>query len=378
LTVKHAAWTPPSLSRRSPFMEKILAEYRKKIGEFEVVDVDEARIESLRAQLDVEVPIDLHWTWNYGSEVEELRALYERGKRGQWNAEEDVDWATPFPLDEWFLPRENLMILPTILTFMGRDEETCKRAAVDEFAFTLSQLLHGEQAALQLCGQLTNACPTLDAKFYAASQVADEARHVEVLAKFLQRKVGTIYPIGGTLKVLLDKLLEAPTWKTKTLGMQTLFEGMAVGIFDMLQKGSTNPLLTDVIRRVKQDEARHAAFGILTMRKVVKEATRDEMIEMEDFAFNILETLNANQQLDMLRLLGPKYDLDADAVVQMTLGLPDWAKINSDLFMHTVVPNLARLGLITERTEAKYRAVGIMFGDRFGTGIDADVQASMN
>src|SRR5215831_19101736 len=246
-------------------MEKILAEYRRQVGDFEIVDVDEKRVAQLRAELDVDVPLDLHWTWNYANEVEELRALYERGKRGQWNAEEDIDWGAPLPLDEWFLPREGLLLMPSILTMMGADEATCKQAAVDEFAFTISQLLHGEQAALQLCGQLTNCCQTMDAKFYAASQVADEARHVEVLAKLLQRKVGTIYPIGATLKVLLDKLLEARTWKTKTLGMQTLFEGMAVGIFDMIQKGSSNSLLTDIIRRVKQDEARHAAFGILTM-----------------------------------------------------------------------------------------------------------------
>lgn len=359
-------------------MDKILAEHRKRLGDFEVVDVDEARISELRSQLDVDVPLELHWTWTYSSEVEELRNLYERGKKGQWNAETDLDWSQPLPRDEWFLPRQNLLVLPTVLTIMGADEKVCLEAAMDEFAFTLSQLLHGEQAALQLCGQLTNCCPTMDAKFYAASQVADEARHVEVLAKFLERKIGTIHPIGATLKVLLDKLLEAPTWKTKTLGMQTLFEGMAVGIFDMLQKGSTNPLLSDMIRRVKQDEARHAAFGILTMRKTVKEATPEEMVEMEDFAFNILETLNANQQLDMLHVLGPKYGLDPENIVQMALGLPDWAKINSDLFMHTVVPNLARLGLITERTEEKYRSRGIMFGDRFGSGIDAEVQASMN
>ncbi|HYC22869.1 MAG TPA: ferritin, partial [Candidatus Bathyarchaeia archaeon] len=245
------------------------------------------------------------------------------------------------------------------------------------FAWTFAQLLHGEQAALQLCGQLTNACPTMDAKFYAASQVVDEARHIEVISKFLQRKVGTIHPIGGTLKVLLDKLLEAPGWKMKTLGMQCLFEGMAVGIFDTVQKGCTNPLLADVIRRVKQDEARHAAFGILTMRRTVRDATPEEMAEMEDFSFSILEALNANQQLDMLRELAPKYGLDADNVVQMALGLPDWAKLNSEVFMHTVVPNLARLGLITERTEEGYRKRGILFGDRFGTATDADVQASL-
>lgn len=359
-------------------MEKLLEDYRSRIGDFEVIEIDEDRIAKLRAQLDVEAPLDLHWTWNYGNEVEELAALYERGKKGQWNAEIDVDWGVDLPLDEWFLPREGVLMLPSILTLMGADEETCRAAAADEFAFTISQLLHGEQAALQICGQLTNACPTMDAKFYAASQVADEARHVEVFAKLLQRKFGTIYPIGGTLKILLDKLLQAPTWKTKTLGMQTLFEGVAVGILDIMQKGSTNPLVSDIIRRVKQDEARHAAFGILTMRRTVKEATEEEMAEMEDFAFGILEALNANQQLDMLNVLGPKYGLEPHQVVQMAVGLPNFAEINSELFMHTVVPNLARLGLITERTESKYREVGMMHGDRFGSGIDADVQASMH
>ncbi len=358
-------------------MDKILAEYRKTLGDFEIVEIDEAKIADLRTQLDVDVPIDLHWTWNYGSEVEELRALYERGKRGQWNAESDIDWTAPFDRNEWFLPKVGLQLMPSVLSIMGADDEICKQAAFDEFAWTFSQLLHGEQAALQLCGQLTNACPTLDAKYYAASQVADEARHVEVISKFLQRKIGTIYPISGTLKVLLDKLLEAPTWKTKTLGMQCLFEGMAVGIFDLIQKGSTNALLSDVIRRVKQDEARHAAFGILTMRRVVQEATPDEMTEMEDFSYNILETLNANQQLDMLHDLAPKYGLDPTNVVQMLVGSEEWAKFNSDVFMHTVVPNLARLGLITERTEDKYRKVAIMYGDRFGQGTDADVLASL-
>jgi hypothetical protein len=357
-------------------MEKILAEHRRTLGNFEIVDIDESRIESLRSQLDVDVPVDLHWTWNYASEVEELRALYERGKRGQWNAESDVDWSIPFPREQWFLPKEGLQLLPSVLAVMGADDDTCREAAYDEFAWTLSQLLHGEQAALQLCGQLTNACPTMDAKFYAASQVVDEARHVEVIAKFLQRKIGTIYPIGGTLKVLLDKLLEAPTWKTKTLGMQCLFEGMAVGIFDLLQKGSTNPLLSDVIRRVKQDEARHAAFGILTMRRVVREASREELNEMEDFSFSVLETLNANQQLDMLHDLAPKYGLDPDNVVLMLLGQDNWAQFNSDVFMHTVIPNLVRLGLITERTESQYRARGILWGDRF-RAVDADVQASL-
>jgi hypothetical protein len=129
-----------------------------------------------------------------------------------------------------------------------------------------------------------------------------------------------------------------------------------------VQKSNRNPLIADMITRVHQDEARHAAFGILTMRRVVKESTPEELIEMEDFAFDILETLNANQQLDMLKLFGPKYGLDGDVVVQIMHSLPEWPIINSEVFMHTVIPNLVRLGLITDRTEAKWRDRGMMIG----------------
>ena len=346
--------------------EKLLFDHRRVFGTFEAVDfVDAGEIAALRDRIDVDVPLDLHWTWEYASEIEELRNLYERGKRAQWNAETDIDWAVPFPHDEWFVPREGVLLLPSVLTAMGADEATCRRAAFDEFAHLLSQLLHGEQAAMQLCGQLTNACPTMDAKFYAGSQVIDEVRHVEVLSKFLQRKMGVLHPIDPTLKVLLDMLLEAPTWKLKTLGMQTLFEGVAVGIFDAIAKVATHPLLRDIIRRVQIDESRHAAFGVLSMRQVVKEASPDEMAEMEDFAFSVLEALNANQQLDMLRVLGSKYGLDAESVVQATLSMPNWPALNSELFMHTVIPNLVRLGLITDRTESEYRRLGMMYGDRF-------------
>lgn len=360
-------------------MDKILADYRRMVGDFELVDIDEAKLASLRAQTDVDAPLDLHWTWTYAEEVGELRSLYERGKQGQWDAETDLDWSTEFAAEKWCMePDGDALFLPAVLKLMGKDEETCREAAHDEFSYALSQLLHGEQAALQLCGQLTNSCPGIDAKFYAASQVIDEARHVEVLAKFLERKVGRIHPIGGTLKVLLDRLLEAEGWKMKTLGMQCLFEGMAVSIFDSFQKNSKNPLVSDMIRRVKQDEARHAAFGILLMRRTVAESTEAEKAEMEDFAFRILEALNATQQIDMLHLFGGKYGFEPDEVVQMALGMPEWPEFNSQIFMHTVVPNLARLGLITERTEASYRKCGMMFGDRFGQGLDSDVAASMN
>jgi hypothetical protein len=344
-------------------MDKILPELRRQVGDFEVIDwANDAKLDALRAQIDVDAPVELHWSWEYGSEIEELRRLYEKGKKGQWNATEDVDWTTPVSKDDWVLSKEGSM-LAAICELMGKDEATQKAAAFDELGYIISQLLHGEQAALQLCGQLTNVCPYMDEKLYAASQVIDEARHVEVFARFLRDKVGTIYPIGGTLKTLLEILLQADGARMKTFGMQTLFEGMAVGIMDMLRKDSRNALFSDILARVETDEARHAAFGVLCMRRVVRDASQEEKASMEDWAFNILEALNASNQVDVLTTLGPKYDIDVDSVVRMFTSMPNFAELNSAPYTHTVVPNLRNLGLLTERTEAKWRERG-MLADR--------------
>jgi len=341
-------------------MQKLISDHRRQIGDFEVVDIDDSlEIERLRAARDVEVPLELHWTWNYDSEVAELRSLYEKGKVSQWNAETDIDWSLPCTKDE-FMIEPNVSLLASATRLMGADEATQKAAAFDEVNYLISQLLHGEQAALQLCGQLTNVCDKMDEKWYASSQVIDEARHIEVFSKFLQRKMDGIHPIAPTLKVLLDILLEAETVPKKTLGMQTLFEGMAVGIMDMLRHESRNPLFSEILRRVEQDEARHAAFGVLMMRRIVREASQAERDGMEDWAFSILEALNANQQLDMLHRFGPKYGLDIEVVTHAMLGMEGWATVNARPFMHTVVPNLRNLGLITERTRQGWADVGMM------------------
>jgi 1,2-phenylacetyl-CoA epoxidase catalytic subunit len=346
-------------------VEKFMQEYRRNLGNFELVDFpDESQVAKIRERIDVPTPMTVRWNdWEYGSEVGELRALYEKGKANQWNASQDIDWSIPLTNDE-FIAGPELSLLGNVTKLMGKDEATQKAAMFDEIAWVLSQLLHGEQAALQICGQLTNLCPTTDEKFYAANQVYDEARHTEVFARLIGEKMGTIYPISPNLKVLLDELLSVEGYTMKCLGMQTLFEGTAVGIMDQFRENSRNALITDVIRRVEQDESRHAAFGVLTMRRVVKRASEAERQHMEDWAFAVLEALNANQQMDMLRVLGPKYGIEPDAVVGMAMSLPEWRQFNSQPFMHTVVPNLQRLGLISERTESQWLEKGMMVESR--------------
>ncbi len=342
-------------------MAKLLKEHRRALGDFEVVQItEESQADAIRDRLDVDCPTSIRWNdWEYGSAVADLRALYEKGKRNQWNATDDLDWDTPVCKDDW-IGQPEASLLANTLRFMDADEATMKAALFDEINYALSQLLHGEQAALQLCGQLTNVCPTTDEKYYAAQQTADEARHTEVFARFLAEKMGKIYPINPVVKELLDKLLAAEGYALKTLGMQTLFEGVAMGVFSGLRMTMSNPLLVDLVRRVELDESRHAAFGVITMRQVVEQCDAQEREEMEDWAFEILETLNAAQQLDMLQTLGPEYGIDAARLTKHVVGLAEFPMFNSQVYMHTVVPNLQRLGLITERTEGRYRELGIL------------------
>jgi hypothetical protein len=341
-------------------MSKLLADHRRMVGDFEIVDiVDEDEVAAIRSHLDVPCPTAIRWNhWEYGSELAELRALYDKGKQGQWDALTELDWDAPLSKDEW-IGHPEASILAGTCRFLGKDEATQRAALFDEVNYVLSQILHGEQAALQLCGQLTNLCATTDEKLYAAQQAADEARHTEVFAKFLADKMGTIYPISPAIKILLDELLTAEGYAKKTLGMQTLFEGVAMGIFGGLRSAMTHPLLVEMIRRVEVDESRHAAFGVLTMRRVVVEADEAEKQELEDWAFRVLETLNAAQNMHMLQTLGPKYGIDAERLTRHVVGLPEFPAFNSQLYMHTVVPNLQRLGLITERTRADYSRLGI-------------------
>ena len=337
---------------------RLQLDHRLMIGPMEQIDYKPQEIDSLRKHIDFDAPLELHWQWDYAAEIEELRNLYEKGKTGQWNAETDLDWRTPVKHDEFSIKPE-FSLMANILGMAGMDQKTQIKGQHEELSWALSQLLHGEQAALQLCAQLVNVCPELDQKFYAGSQVIDEVRHCETFAKLLQRKFGKIYPIEANVKFLLDTLLTTDSWQKKCVGMQLLFESVAVGIFDQLQEASLNPLLKEAIYRITQDESRHAAFGVLSMRKVLPQLSKEEHDEIEDFAWAVVECFHRGQLLGQLRDLLPPYGLDPANLAMAILSDPQFLEKNNVIFNH-MLPNLKNLGLITERTRAGYAALGLM------------------
>jgi hypothetical protein len=332
---------------------RFLEEHRHPLGDYDRIKFDEAHIAKLRSRLELETSIRVTWTWDYVKEIESLRALYDKGKGAQWDADHYLDWSIPVTDDPPLMPIEQSPIA-SILKMLGRPEAELRAVVREELEWGISQLLHGEQAALQLCAQLVNCVPDADTKLFAGQQVVDECRHVEVFAKLLSRKFGTIHPIAPNVKFLLDEMLATNDWHQKTIGMQILFEGVAMAIITDIGVRTTNPLVQEVMRAVSRDEARHAAFGVLALREELDRVSPEKHAQLEDWTWMCLEVVANGLLASMLDEIAPRHGLDGNAVAQAVFTSPAFWNARYHMFNHTVLPNLRKLGLITERTRPNY------------------------
>ena len=212
---------------------------------------------------------DALFTWDYSLARPQLRKLYEKGKTGQWNASTDLPWDTEVDI-EAVVAGDQLAILAgldpnhydgTVLEKWG-DKEWLD-FGIENRRWTLSQFLHGEQGALLCTAKITETVPWYDAKLYASTQVVDEARHVEVFARYLEEKLGGGYQVNAHLRMLLDDIINDARWDMTYLGMQVMVEGLALAAFGFMHQLTEEPLLKQLLRYVMSDEARHVAFGVL-------------------------------------------------------------------------------------------------------------------
>ena len=151
--------------------------------------------------------------------------------------------------------------------------------------WTLSQFLHGEQGALLCTAKIAETVPWYDAKLYASTQVVDEARHVEVFARYLDEKMDGGYQVNAHLRMLLDDIINDSRWDMTYLGMQVMVEGLALAAFGFMHQMTEEPLLKKLLRYVMSDEARHVAFGVLSLKEVYDGMTDAEMKDRQEFAY---------------------------------------------------------------------------------------------
>jgi hypothetical protein len=232
---------------------------------------------------EIEASGSARFSWEYDDGRDRLLALYQKGKDKQWDAVTRIDWDLEVdPYDPLGVPDQNLTLYDT--PYWGRMSEQDRRELRKRYAsWQFSQFLHGEQGAMICAARIVESVPDLDAKFYSATQTMDEARHAEIYGRFLQDKVGLLYPVNDNLQALLGDTLRDSRWDMPYLGMQVLIEGLALAAFGMIRDTTTKPLPKQILAYVMQDEARHVAFGRMALRDYYAQLTDAELREREEF-----------------------------------------------------------------------------------------------
>jgi hypothetical protein len=295
--------------------------------------------------------------WNYDPEVEELRNLYVKAAESQWVSERDLDWSAAIDVEKFATsPLGNPVRLDKTAYWKSLPKETVIELTRRTVAFRLSQFLHGEQGALMVAGQLVNAVPHTDAKFYAATQTMDEARHVEVFSKYI-RKLDEVRPIGPVLKGILDETLETGDWMKKLVGMQIVVEGLSLYAFREMRAMTDEPLFKQLLTYVAKDESRHHAYGVQYIERCVPCLSDNDRIELEDFALECARSLIDRNSLGFLTALFQIWQEVGVDPVAMLSSLQERAELMRELthgrrfgpVQGFVIPTLRRCGLMSER-----------------------------
>ena len=311
---------------------------------------------------EIITPIKTLWKFDYEPHVKALRDLYEVAKKEQWNAASDIPWHLETdPAQVGVIAGPGGDPLQDFDFIKALPEEKKVDLAKRRSAWTLSQMLHGEQGAMLCCGQLVEAVPDMDGKLYASTQVIDEARHVEVFHRYITR-LDQVYPIMGPLKALLDAVLTAEMWQKKCVGMQVIAESLAMGTFKMMKKGTNDEVLKQVVELTAQDEARHVSFGLIYMKEELPKMSEPDRDEVEDFALAAVRILadpeNQAANAEPLFKIFGEVGVDMNVAMQEMqekFGDPEFQARQPNPFKEYVIPQLDRVGLITERTAPAYR-----------------------
>jgi len=326
---------------------------------------------------------DVAFTWDYNKGFRpQLDKLYEKAKRSQWNGTTDLPWETPVDQEGMATkayreagqrPLGEALIAGTAFEKWGEKEWV--QFSMEYQNWTLSQFLHGEQGALLCTAKIVETVPWIDAKYYAATQVMDEARHVEVFSRYLDSKLSGHYPMNGHLGLLLDDVVADSRWDMTYLGMQIMVEGLALAAFGFLHATTEEPLLKQLLRYVMADEARHVAFGVLSLQEIYRDMDSHEIRERQEFAFEAALRMRDRMQGQEV---WDRFGISKKDAAAVTLMDPDRPVFQSALFSK-IVPNCKKLGLLDAGDgwlREKFTEMGcIQYEDFEDTTLDADANA---
>jgi 1,2-phenylacetyl-CoA epoxidase catalytic subunit len=296
------------------------------------------------------------FNWEYDETRDRLLTLYEKGKEKQWNAQTRLDWSIDVdPESGQNTPDQYIPIYGSDMWEQLNEKERGElRHHVG--SWMNSQFLHGEQGALICASKIVQTVPDVDSKFYAATQVMDEARHVEMYGKYVQEKLELAYPINPHLKALLNEVIADPRWDMTYLGMQVIIEGLALAAFALIRDFSEEPLAKAINTFVMQDEARHVAFGRLALRDFYPNVNQAERDEREEF---VVEACYLMKDRFMAEEVWERMGLDVERCMKYV----DESEMTQEfrkLLFSRIVPTVKDIGLWGPKVQKAYADMGVL------------------
>ena len=304
---------------------------------------------------NLECKLDLTYNWGYEKTRQDLRDLYKKAQRSQWNPDEVLPWHTDVDPERQDFP-EHMFPLYGWAPYMKLNAPEKTKLNVEFASWVLSQFMHGEQGALLAASQLVTSVPDMDSKYYAATQVFDEGRHVEVYDRYLHEKVGFSYEISPYLKKLLDLILTDSRWDMKLLGMQIMVEGLALAAFGLLSENTSEPLLKKLTHYVMLDESRHVAYGVLSLKDHYRDMKESEVREREDFVYEAA-VLMRNRFL--FEQVWEKMGMPVEECKQYALDSQMQVMFRQMLFSK-IVPAIKKMGLLSAKQRERFEQLGIL------------------
>jgi TusA-related sulfurtransferase len=171
----------------------------------------------------------------------EIAKLYDQAVANQWDATSDIPWdkveRLPFPLAQ---------ALAQIMTFLAENELSALYVPA-----RFIPRIHPVYAEVAM---------------FLATQLADEARHIDV---FLKR--ARLCGVGlGTSSVTTSRsllsLMQVEDFTEAAFLLSVLGEGTFLDLLTFIERHAPDQPTAELVRRAKNDESRHVHFGLAHLR----------------------------------------------------------------------------------------------------------------
>ncbi|MFI5288411.1 MAG: ferritin-like domain-containing protein [Polyangia bacterium] len=171
----------------------------------------------------------------------EVAQLYDQAVAAQWDGGRDIPWEKVRPLSP---PLERA--LGQVFTFLAENE--------------LSALYVPSRFVARIHPAF------VETALFLATQLADEARHIDVFLKRARAGGGGLGVSSVTTSRSLHSLLVLEDFTEAAFLLSVLGEGTFLDLLRFIEKHAPDEPTAEIARRARSDEARHVHFGVAHVR----------------------------------------------------------------------------------------------------------------